>query len=141
MDEMHLTNEVWTEIDDLGALVKRLCGTAVIEAIFGKELLKINPDFVDNLWRLDNDLPWFARGLPSFVIPRAYRNRRGLVDQILRWYEYARQNFDESMIDADGDGDPVWGSAMVRNRQDEIPRVANQDDESLATLDLGLAWA
>lgn len=134
-------DESWTEFDDLGDFIKHICGASVIEAVFGPTLLSLSPMFVKDLWKLDADLPLFSKGLPSFLAPGAYKNRQGLIDQIKLWYKYARENFDESRIDEDGDGDPIWGSKMIRDRQKDIFRVLNQDDESLATLDLGLAWA
>lgn len=133
--------ETWTEFDDLGAFIKQICGASVIEAVFGPTLLSLSPTFVKDLWRLDSDLPLFAKGLPSFLASGAFKNRQGLIDQIQLWYKHARANFDESRIDEDGDGDPIWGSKMIRDRQRDILKVLNQDDESLATLDLGLAWA
>lgn len=131
----------WFEIEDLNTFIKQLSGEAVIEAIFGPTLHALNPKFVEDLWKLDADLPRFSKGFPAFLNKKAQQNRQGLVEQIIRWYNHARDNFDESMIEKDGDGDPIWGSAMIRKRQETILGVVNQDDENLATLDLGLAWA
>lgn len=140
VDSVQLT-ESWTEFHDMGHFIKQICGSSVIEAVFGPTLLSLSPGFVEDLWKLDADLPVFSRGLPSFLAPGAYKNREGLIEQIQLWYGHARAHFDESMIDKDGDGDPIWGSGMIRDRQRGLLQVLNQDDEGLATLDLGLAWA
>ncbi|KAM4066415.1 cytochrome p450 [Hirsutella rhossiliensis] len=133
--------EDWTEMDDFAKLLKSLGGESVIEAIFGPKMLDLNPGFVDSLWGFDSKLPKFARGLPSWVMPGAHRNRQRLVEQIMSWYQYARQHSDESKLEQDADGDSVWGSAMMRDRQKTILQVEKQDDDAMARLDLGLAWA
>jgi hypothetical protein len=86
-------------------------------------------------------VPRFARGLPSFIIPRAYRNRVRLTKHLKSWYTHAGSQFTESNIDGDGDGDRLWGSELMRNRQKDLLGVEGQNDESLAAVDLGLIWA
>lgn len=131
----------WTQMDDLNGVIKDLAGASVIEALFGPSMMALNPTFVQDLWSFDADLPWFARGIPPFLMPKAHKNRQNLIDQILRWYAYARENFHEEKIEENGDGDPVWGSEMMRYRQKVLFQVTGRDDDAMARLDLGLAWA
>ncbi|KAJ8124069.1 hypothetical protein ONZ43_g124 [Nemania bipapillata] len=86
-------------------------------------------------------MPQFTPGFPRFMLPAQHRFRDSIAEQLKSWYRYAREHFDPSMIEADGDGDPIWGSAMIRNRQEHLLNADEHDDDVLAHLDLGLAWA
>lgn len=131
----------WTQMPDLLKFFQRTLGTSIMQSLFGPTLLNLHPSFVDDFWEYERDVPRFAWGLPSFIIPRAYRNRERLVEHLKSWYAHARSQFSESNIDLDGDGDKLWGSELMRNRQKDLLGVEGQNDESLAAADLGLIWA
>ncbi|KAK8069263.1 cytochrome p450 domain-containing protein [Apiospora phragmitis] len=94
-----------------------------------------------DIFKFDHMFPTFGPGLPRFMMPKSYSFRDGLETQFNTWYEHDRKNYDASQTFADGDGDPWWESTMMRLRQDAILGAENQDDESLARVDLGSAWA
>lgn len=129
----------WVEMDDLAQFFRQLVGASTLHAILGPTMLGLHPTFIEDLWKFDNSLESFK--LPSFMIPGVCRLRESLVGQFKSWYKYAREHFDESMISEDGDGDPIWGSSLIRHRQKTLLQVEGQDDDSLARVDLGLAWA
>jgi len=114
-----------------------------MQSLFGPTLLTLYPSFVDDFWEYERDVPRFAWGLPSFIIPRAYRNRGTLIKHLTSWYAYARSQSAESNVDGNGDGDGgrFWESEVMRNRQKDLLAVEEQNDESLAAADLGLIWA
>jgi len=130
----------WTELADLSKFFQDVVGSSLIECLYGPTMLRLNPEFMQDLWGFDVSVPWLARGLPYFIKPSAYKPRQRCVDQLKRWYVYARENFDESNIGPDGDGDPFWGSSLMRYRQEKLLAVKNHDDDALARMDLGLAW-
>lgn len=132
-------SEEWTEMDDLVQFCKDVVGSSTILSLLGPTMLRINPTFIEELWKFDSTLESFK--FPSFMIPKVIHNRELLVEQFKAWYKYARENFDDSLISEDGDGDPVWGSSLIRHRQKTLLQVDGQDDDSLARVDLGLAWA
>lgn len=139
LDELNITED-WTDMDDFAQFLRDIVRGSALESIFGPTMLRLNPTFVQDIFTFDQMMPAFTLGLPRFLMPKAYRFRDGLVDQIKNWYRYARENFDPSQIDEDGDGDPIWGSAMMRHRQEVIPQIDQHDDDALARADLGLAW-
>ncbi|KAI1430610.1 cytochrome P450 [Xylaria sp. CBS 124048] len=133
----------WTPVDDVFLLFGRAVSSSVTETVFGPSLLKLNPDIIETAWALDQALPWLFRQVPAFLMPRPYRLRKKMSKQIQRWYAYSRQWFTESSVDPDGDGDPYWGSEIVRRLQRELLRDGDRgfiDDECFAAHDMGLIW-
>lgn len=131
----------WVEMPDLCAFFQEQLGAAVLKGLYGPALLKLNPNFLQDLWIFDKATPKFAKMMPRCLIPSAYRARERLLGSIRLWYTYARNNFDESVIGPDGDADPYWGSQLVRSRQKVLSDIDDQDDDALASADLGLIWA
>jgi hypothetical protein len=139
LESLNITED-WTEMGDFSQFIRHIVSFSILQSIFGPTMIRLNPTFVDDIFTLDRMLPTFAMGLPRFMMPKAYRFRDDLVNQLKNWYKYARQNFDASQIDDGGDGDPIWGSAMMRQRQEAILQVDQHDDDALARADLGFAW-
>lgn len=130
----------WVGLPDLFHFVQHTAGSAMIASHFGPTLLRLHPNYVDDLWSVDAGIPWFARFIPRFVNPEPYRARDRMIDSLMDWYKYAREHFDEAAIDEDGDGDPVWGSSLNRYRQETLFNIKNHDDRAVASLDVGHSW-
>ncbi|KAI1074873.1 cytochrome P450 [Whalleya microplaca] len=130
----------WQDLEDFRSFFQNLMGGALLESLFGPELIRLNPNIVGDLLEFDANIPWLARGIPSFIKPAPYRLRSRLWSQFKRWKNYARKEFHESRISEDGDGDPFWGSGMNRWRHEILPQVGYHDDNALAAADLGLAF-
>ncbi|KAA8642708.1 hypothetical protein EYZ11_011885 [Aspergillus tanneri] len=139
IDSLCIEDE-WVQMPDLLQFFRNHVGRAVLQSLFGPLLLSINPTFMEALWEFDAATPYLAKRVPRLLVPKAYRVRDSLLDQIQRWYRHARANFHESLIGEDKDGDPCWGSRMMRERQQFLLAADNQDDASLASADLGLIW-
>lgn len=134
------SRQQWVELGDFRKFFEDSMGKSLIESLFGPSLLKINPSFVHDLVEFDREVPWLSRGIPAWINPRPHRVRKSLCDQLKRWHAYARQNFDDSKISADGDGDPYWGSEFMRTRHTILPQIGHHDDDALAATDLGVAF-
>ncbi|RYC57754.1 hypothetical protein CHU98_g8454 [Xylaria longipes] len=133
----------WIYVADFFILFGKPISASVTETVFGPSILSLNPDIIETAWALDKVIPWLFRQVPSFLMPHPYRLRKKMAKQIRRWYAYSRQWFTESSIDPDGDGDPFWGSEIVRRLQRELLRNGNRgliDDECFAAHDIGLIW-
>ncbi|KAK8043456.1 cytochrome P450 [Apiospora rasikravindrae] len=140
IEALNITTE-WTRMDDYFKSLGMVVGASTIEAIYGPLLLKVNPSFVEDLWAFDDMLPWLVRGLPSWIVPGTYKTRKRLHDQIKAWYAIARREFHESSIDSSGDGDPSWGSELVRGLHRVLLHRGSHDDDALAAHDLSQIWA
>ncbi|KAI1419303.1 Pfs, NACHT and ankyrin domain protein [Xylaria sp. FL1777] len=112
-------------LGDFRSFFQVIMSSALLECFFGPETIPLNPNIVNDLIEFDNNVPWLARGIPSFIMPRPYRVRARLCNQFKKkWQSFARTNFCESSIYQDSDGDPFWGSAMNRWCHDILPKTA-----------------
>ncbi|KAI0837147.1 Pfs, NACHT and ankyrin domain protein [Hypoxylon sp. FL0890] len=100
----------WSEANDLFVLLGKAVSSALTEAICGPSLLRLHPDFIDNLWAYD------------------------------KWHVYAHQRFQENDIGPDNDSDPYWGSHMIRHLNQTLVGGGKQSDDAMSAHDLGLIW-
>ncbi|TAQ84954.1 hypothetical protein B7494_g6726 [Chlorociboria aeruginascens] len=132
----------WVQVDDFFEVFGKMTIAALTQSVYGRLLLQLHPDIVDDLWAYDDALPWLARGIPRFLMPGPYRNRDTVRSKLRDWYMHARQDFRESQVDPDGDGDPVWGSRLVRDMQQVLhDERRTHDDNAMSSHDLALLWA
>ncbi|KAI0393195.1 cytochrome P450 [Xylariaceae sp. FL0594] len=140
ISEAKLASGEWTQHTDFRKFLRDVFAAPLIQSIYGPSLLRINPTFVDDLCDFDHEIPFLARGVPSFLYRKPHRLRAKLKEQMKRWHLYARQNFSQSAVYEDGDGDPFWGSAFMRNRHAMFADVGDHDEEAVAALDIGLCF-
>lgn len=137
-----IEDNCWRTIDDFFEVFGKITIGALSQAIYGPLLFQLHPDIIDDLWDYDDVLPWLARGIPRILVPGPYRTRDKIRGKLRNWYMHARQDFQDSNIDADGDGDPIWGSRLVRNLQQVLHvERRSHDDEAMSSHDLALLWA
>ena len=130
----------WSDHEDLYRFIQNLFIGPAVQALCGSVLLKQNPNFGDELWKMDHDMYYFFKGFPRWLAPRAYLNRRKLLRSVKDWHSFARDNFHELCIESDGH-DPFYGSPLMRTRQDYLSQIKYFDADSLGSQDLGLLWA
>ena len=130
----------WVRLPDLLSFCEEYFGNSAIEALCGPLLQEINPQFSRDLSAFSDTVPLLCKGLPRWIMPRAYARRGKLLQNIRQWHDRARSNFDESMVAADGDFDPFWGSELIRSRQELLASIDNIGPDEMAASDLGLVW-
>ncbi|RAL05357.1 cytochrome P450 [Aspergillus ibericus CBS 121593] len=134
----------WTYKDDLTQFFEDHLGAAILNALYGPLLLAENPDFNRKLWQYDKHIMALAKRLPAWLIPGAYRLRDELLRAIMKWHQRATE-LSTATPDrpkaSQGEADPHWGSAMMRERNRMLLRIDGQDLQSVASTDLGFIWA
>lgn len=90
---------------------------AVLQALCGSYLLKIEPDFVRDFWEFLGQLPALAKGYPRCLSPTPYRIRDKCLRSVKRWHEFIVNHFDDS-ITGPGHWSPYYGSDLVRFRHE-----------------------
>ena len=130
---------------------------SILNALCGPWLLGLNPNFLQDYWEFDRNLQtylqgmalerlqcnpsliWFT-GVPWFLAPRAYVVRRRVLNAVQTWQQHAREHFDDSALDTNGD-DPYWGSSFFRDRQKMFLEMDGFDYAAIASEDFGAIWA
>ena len=131
----------WIQIPDFLEFIQMELSTAVLEATTGPQLVARNPTFVSDLFKYDSVIPTLSKRLPRCMAPKAYTIRDKMLCMIKNWHAYAREHFDEQLVDPNGDYDPFWGSEHIRYRQKILLNVDGFDEDAMASSDLGLIWA
>jgi len=134
-------SEDWTRYPDLLQFFEVNMGSSVLKSNFGSSLLSLNPNFVSDLWMYDKAVMGLIRQLPVFLIPNAYRFRKKLVLSIKKWHAYARAYDDDERAIQKGPSNEAWGSGLMRDRNEMLRGLSNQDYDSVASTDLALIWA
>lgn len=93
----------WKQISNFLEFIQMELSTAVLEATTGPQLVARNPTFVSDLFEYDSIIPTLSKGLSRCMAPKAYRIRDKLICMIKDWHAYAREHFDEQLVDPDGD--------------------------------------
>ena len=133
-------DDEWQTLPSLQEFFEEHLGSAVIKALFGSALLDQNPVFLRDLWAFDQDVMSLAKRIPSFWIPDTYKLREKLRQCFKRWHASARAHT-ESNGTPQEEGDSVWGSQMIQERQQMLLGVQKQDHDSVAATDFGFLWA
>ncbi|KAF2756237.1 cytochrome P450 [Pseudovirgaria hyperparasitica] len=131
--------EEWVEMPDLLEFFEQNVGNSILEALFGPTLLT-RKNFLRDLWDFDRGIRFLGKRFPWFLAPKAHRARDRMLAHLQAWYIEARKGFTEASILPDGDGDPFWGSELVRSRQRYLLAADEQDDAAVSSVDLGLLW-
>jgi len=131
----------WTENADFQHFFEHFMNTSLLESVFSPLLLKLNPSFVHDLLKFDEQVPFLARAAPSILYPKPYRIRDRLCEQLTKWYAYAQENFDEDRdVNHEDGSDPFWGSQVARDHHALLSTVEEYDEHSRAAATLGLAF-
>ena len=129
----------WTELRLMEMLKVDMVECAVV-ALFGKQILKMNPEFVDIYWELDEVIGELAFGLPRAVNPRPYKSRDKFHAMMGKYVESAWDHYDWDAPGAeDADWDEHFGARLNREMAKwlKVNFCMQTNAGSFATLVLG----
>lgn len=139
---MSNTTDEWVSYPDLYSFLQDYVSSAAIESLMGSEILRLNPDIVQDLWTFDSNVPRFLRHLPEFMIPGAYKSRRKLLRSIKKWHAHAHEHSDCSRTGAeDPEWEPYFGSKLIKARQAYSLKMEPMNADARASEDMGLMFA
>lgn len=139
LEQLPITDD-WNELPDIMAFFLPPLTGALTEAVAGPILEKLNPNFIKDFIEFLPYFPNLVTGVSKWWLPRPYALQKSLLSDVKQWQDIARANFKSSDIDADGDADPWWGSACMRERHEFFLGVDNWDHDAIAAAELGLLW-
>jgi hypothetical protein len=130
----------WMDVSDIMDFWMPSLTASLNEAIAGPLLECVNPNFTKDFIKFLPFVHGLMKGLPSWCLPGALSLRASLHRDVKQWQAIARARFRASDIDSNGDADPWWGSACIRERQKILTSVDNWDHDTVASSDFGLLW-
>ncbi|KAL2829466.1 cytochrome P450 [Aspergillus cavernicola] len=129
----------WVEGPDFFVFWKNCIFRAAVKALFGSHLLSLNPSFEVDFWEYVDATPTLAKGVPKWLVPKAYAARDRVIAAIKRWHRFAAAHSDYRENGSDKpDWDEYWGSSWLKSRQQFGRDTGILDDDALASEDLAL---
>lgn len=102
--------------------------------LFGPDLIKSTPDFIDRFWAFDEQVFKLVLGLPKWMNPSPARAHDHYVLAVQKWLENASANFDLEGIEAGEDWEPRFGGRAVRELTKWMKETAWREEVIAATL-------
>lgn len=140
LDKLQIGSD-WIEILDFYSFLQKLVARTAIETVMGPSILRHYPALVEDYWKVDSNIANFSWQLPKWLIPGAFRIRSHFLENIKRWQQFARGHSDDSETRSNDYFDEVMGSEWMRAREGVYANMPIMDDDSRASVMLGLLFA
>lgn len=103
----------WKTISILELCRGEIAGAA-ISVLFGPDLVKLTPDFIDRFWSFDEHVFSLVLGIPKWINSAPSKAHDRYVAAIETWLNRALTKFDWEGPDAEADWEPRFGARAVR---------------------------
>ncbi|MCJ1307351.1 hypothetical protein MMC25_000997 [Agyrium rufum] len=140
IDHSGVKSGEWIEMPCFFSFLRDMLSTAAITTMCGPSLLEVSPTLISDLWEFDRSLPYFFKGYPKWLAPKAWAARKRCLDGMKRWHQHAVNNFTEDAIEEDGH-DKYYGAPLMRSRQEYFSKMESLNADALASENIGLMWA
>ena len=117
----------WIEKEDLLGFLRSLLAKCTVEAVCGKTFAEKYPNFTEDFYEYNAEIPKFLHGLPRFLISRKSWNAR---ERCIATLQDWRKNFTEQDFD---------GNAMITRRWKHFSEM-ELSDYAVGCQDLGILW-
>ncbi|CAD6446712.1 8935b353-ef79-4117-907c-d473b1d49a45 [Sclerotinia trifoliorum] len=131
----------WSDVSDLFILLRDLSLEASLNSLCGKYLLMQSPEFSSAFWEFDENVHFLFMGFLSWLRPRAAKARKRCLDAITRWRATAVQKSQGRKVPDETLWDDLWGSKIMRLRNNMYDKFSEFDPASRSGADLGVIWA
>ena len=131
----------WIAMPDLASFVRLHVFQASVRAMFGHQILLLNPELASELWEFHDGIPYLATGWPRWLRPSAYRARDKCLASVRNWHDWLRRQQASPTWNDYEVYHPLFGSDLVRKRQEMYSKMDGIDADAMASQDLGLIWA
>jgi hypothetical protein len=130
----------WTSLPDLYTWLRDVLFRAGVESVFGEHLLRLSPDLANDFWEYDDNIQFFALGMPKWWNPDAVKARDRCAEAMRRWRQHAMNNEDKGIPD-NASWNPVWGLGAIKRRNTLLDATEGLfDEEGRMAIDLALLW-
>ncbi|KAI0110918.1 putative cytochrome P450 [Nemania sp. FL0031] len=122
----------WTSVSIQEFCRRQVAGTAV-SVLFGPDLIKLTPDFIDRFWNFDQHLFTLVLGFPRWISPKPYEAHDHYVAAVEKWLEHASLDYDWQE-NAEVDWEPRFGARAVREMYKWMKETQWRQEVIAATL-------
>ena len=137
----HRVGHDWESLSDLYSIFQTDVFRAAIKAAFGTYILFLTPEFCQDFWTYDKEMPLLAKGFPQWLTPAPYKARDKCLENIKKWHRFTMGvPYNAKAITVD-DWDPYFGAGVMRYRQELYSKMEAMGPDGIASEDLGLVWA
>ncbi|KAI1084640.1 putative cytochrome P450 [Whalleya microplaca] len=130
--ERYPTTE-WTTVS-IQSLCRREVAELAIGVLFGPDLIKSSPDFIDRFWAFDEHLFMLVLGLPKWMNSGPSKAHDRYVVAIEKWLDSASARFDWEGPEAETDWEPRFGGRATRELFKWMKEVGWRSEVIAATL-------
>jgi cytochrome P450 len=131
----------WVEVPDLFIFLRDLAMDASVNTLCGKSFLEQSPGFSEALWTFDANVHFLYMNFPKWLRPQAAKARDEALESISRWRRTAIKKSRGKVFDDSQMFDDIWGSKIMRGRNEMYDKFPEFDERSRAGADLGVIWA
>ncbi|KAF1941002.1 cytochrome P450 [Clathrospora elynae] len=137
----NVISEDWVEMPSLYLFVRDVLFSSSVEALFGPNLLGLNPELAKDFWEYDDSVGFLALGMPNWLKPNAAKARSRVLEALKRWRRNAVNNADPAIAE-DAAWNPAWGLGAIRRRNKLLDATEGLfDEDGRASIDLALLWS
>ena len=126
IDNIPIGND-WMNMPDLYTFLRPHISHATVEAMCGPHFLFMFPDFVEDFWNFNHNMPRLLQGWPRWMIPGAWRARDKCIKTMKSWRRLTNnENFS--------------GNGMISARWNYFSEMRGLSEHGVACSDLGILW-
>ncbi|KAF1994307.1 cytochrome P450 [Amniculicola lignicola CBS 123094] len=132
----------WVEMSSLHSVVRDIIFPAIVDAVFGPNLLADSPELLTMFWEFDDCTPFLGRMMPNFLKPNAAKSRDACLLAMKRWRRRAEEESAHAKADGSAEWDPIWGIGAIKRRQRDYDAADGLfDEQAKVSMDLETLWA
>ncbi|KAH8168143.1 hypothetical protein CIB48_g23 [Xylaria polymorpha] len=135
-----MTDE-WTSLPDLCTFIEKNIFEAATRAVFGPNLVALNPTVSEDFWNFNRHVKSMFMGVPKWLSPASRKSRDKMTGNVKRWQRYAEENCNIDDIPEDVEWEPYYGSKSTRVRQQLLKKRGITDESARAAENLAFMWA
>ncbi len=107
-------------------------------ALFGREIVRMNPELSQYYWDFDNGMLARLFGVPRFMTPESYKSLDFMIDRWEQWVKLVRSKYHDEPPEG-MQWDALMGSSVVRQRH-RMYHSFHISDRGRARYDLGFLF-
>ena len=119
----------WVEMEDLFTFVQPMISRSTFQAMCGASFLQKFPEYYEDFWYFNQNMPKFLHRFPRWIIPRAWQARDRCFAAMKKWRKMCQE-----------EGDASEAGAMIQQRWSYFSKMQGLSEDGVARSDVGILW-